>query len=346
MRAYVIAPGVQFSTYDVYTGVCAGLRANGVEVVEGNLDHLLRYHAGATQLMREAGMFKPDAYINIAQMAGPAIVQHAIAEEPDAVICISGHNFHYSSAKTLTKVGRALGFRTAMYATETPYFGAFEPTMAQAYDHIFTMERTGARYFPDHPSVHYLPHAYNPDVHTPGDAEPELACDALFIGTWFNERKALFSGVDWTGIDVQRRGYDPDAEQSPDAQDIIPNPLAVRLYRSAKININHHRTTMQHGSGLHIAAGDAESLGPRAYELAACRAFQISDDSREELDDVLKGTVPTYRAGDSASLERIVRHYLKRPERREHLADAQHQAVQGQSWTERARQLLEVLTCP
>lgn len=334
MRIFVIHPGVAFSTSDVYAGLVGGLRAHGVEMIEGRLDEAITFQAMLYEAGQKHGVVLPGK-VNIPYFASPYIAQHAIAVEPDAVIVVSAHNFHITSAGVLQKAG----LTTAMVATESPYFAAFERTMAQAYTHVFTHERRCAEGYFDHSSVHYLPHAYNPAVHTP-DGPKAAPSDVFFCGSLFEERAKLFGAVDWSGIAFLHRGYAPGRDE----QDIIGNEETATHYRAAAINLNHHRTTTDFGSGVHITPGSAESLGPRAYEVAACGAFQLCDDSRPELHELFQGSVPTYRAGDSRSLEREVRHWLRCPGAREDMARAACDAVQPHSWTGRARQILEVLT--
>jgi spore maturation protein CgeB len=333
LRIYVIDSGVRFSTADVYTGLCMGLRANGVEVIEGRLTEAMEwqtmlYEAGQAQGFVQAGP------INITTFASPYIVQHAIASEPDAVIAVSAHNFNIASAKTL----KSAGLRTAVLMTESPYFAQFEMIMASAYDIVFTNEKRCATgdYF-NHKNVHYLPHAYNPDVHTP-EGERGTPSDVLFIGSLFSERADLFAGVDWSGINFVRRGYAPGQTE----QDIVENVEAASLYRAARINLNHHRTTMDFGSGRYIAADVASSLNPRAYELAACGSFQIMDDSRPEAAEVFGESLVTYKAGDAADLEKQLRKWLRAGEREQYAA-AQHEAVLPHSWVARAKQVLEAI---
>lgn len=333
MRIYVVHPGVPFSTADVYGGLVAGLRANGVEVIEDRLDQTLAFQTALYEAGQAAGVVQPGP-LNLTQFVSPYTVQYAIATQPDAVIVVSAHNFNIASAQTL----RRAGLRTAVLLTESPYFADFERAMAAAYDVVFTNERRCVTGYLDHPSVHYLPHAWHPERHTP-DGPKGQACDALFIGSAFAERADLFGAVNWSGIDFVWRGYRPGEAE----QDIVANADTAAAYRAARVSLNPHRTTMEFGSGRHIALGGAESLNPRAYEIPACGGFMLCDDSRPELQDVFGDVAPTYRAGDSADLERQIRHYLARPDERNRVARAMYEAVQPHSWTQRARQVLEVL---
>jgi spore maturation protein CgeB len=332
VRIYVIHPGAQHSTSDVYDGLVAGLRAvDGVDLYEGRIDTILSWYTNALIAGQRAGVFDPTATVfNRQRMASAHITQHILEAWPDYVISVSGHNYHLKDADAL----RTVGIKTAVVLTESPYFGPLELEIRQHYDVAFTNERRSAKAL----DAHYLPHAYNPEVHTP-DGPKAHAADVVFIGSWFDERRDLFNGVDWTGIDFVWRGHD----LSDTATDVVPNAEAAAYYRSTKISLNQHRTTTSHGSGQHIRPDEAESLGPRAYEIPACGGFMLCDDSREELWDVYGEWAATYRANDSADLERQVKHWLAHPDRREETARAMRDAVRAHSWVNRAKQVLACL---
>jgi spore maturation protein CgeB len=342
VKVLLIHPAHGFATADVYTGVLAGLRANGVEVVEYRLDIWLdtsHVMVEAVKAARQAGASfpLPDEYAVGAQAA----IGYAIWKECTHILVITGQHLHMSVPLTLRKAG----IKTALLCTESPYLTVKrERHDAQLYDVVFTHEKRALPLF-GHTNVHYLPHAYNADVHMPGDKEAGFKCDAFFCGTGFDERQRLFGGVDWTGIDFRCLGalWHGHQEARHLLIDLLPNEEAVRWYRSAKINLNHHRTTADWSDQSQIAT-PAESLGPRAYEIAACGGFQLCDDSRQEWWDVFPCPAETsYRAGDPESLERSIRYWLAHDGRREEMALAQHQAVLPHSWQERAKELIGIL---
>jgi spore maturation protein CgeB len=74
----------------------------------------------------------------------------------------------------------------------------------------------------------------------------------------------------------------------------------------------------------------------------ACGGFLLSD-PRPELLDLFGEHAATYRASDPDDLARQVRYWLAHPDRREAAARGQHEAVQGHSYADRARVLLETL---
>lgn len=344
-RILVIHPGHLFSTSDVYDGLVAGLKANGADVVTFPLDRTL-HKAGALMHAGEvyglpAELMPHDMYALAAQGI-PGVAMH---QDVDIAIAVTGSNLPWTIPLTLKRGG----ILTALLCTESPYLTkSREMHDAAVYDAVFTNERNAVPLFTRNApgTVHYIPHAYNPAVHQPGPVEDDKVCDALFIGTGFEERQALFDGVDWADIHRVILGtmWDGVGTVEQLLSRLTANEDTAAWYRSAHITINHHRTTGQYGDGTHIQAGDAASLGPRAYEIAACGGFQVCDDSRAEAGDVFGDTLPTYRSGDSADLERVIRFYLARPDERDRLAAAQHQAIVPHTWTARAAQLLSILT--
>jgi spore maturation protein CgeB len=347
MRIMVVHPGSPYSTSDVYDGLCWGLRSNGAEVLEARLDHGLAFFGDCLDavLQANADYPLPEWGKDPSALAGARIVSAAAILRPDHAIVVTGLKLHYSVPAAF----HALGIPATLLCTETPY-DPDERKIAPIYRHVFTHEKAGLPLFAPHPSAHFLPHAYHPERHTPGPAEREKTADVYFVGAGFEERRPLLhalaselgAGLVCHGV-LWDEGVDYRDERAVWGG-VTPNEEAVRWYRSASICLNHHRTTTVYGSGQHIAPGSAVSLGPRTFELAACRAFQLCDDSRPDLPELFGDCVPTYRADDPADLLRQVRHYLARPDARARLAAEQHEAVAQHHWGNRAKQLLERIT--
>lgn len=336
MRILVVAPGHGFSTLDVFSGVCAGLRANGCQVFEYPLHTTFETMQLLVAAAKEMGIAPEGGYPDPLQLGTMGIPGYAMAKRVERVLFIHGLNVPPSIPETL----RRGGYKTALLCTESPYETAKEADAAAFYDVVFTTDRAAPPLFtrnrPDR--VHYLPHAWHPGRHTPDGALTD-PCDVFFVGTRYPERDALLSGVDWSGIDFRDKTLDYTKQELPALMgQITPNEVTAAHYRSAAISLNHHRTSTFTEGDAHIAPGSAESLNPRAYEVPACGGFLVSD-ARAELPDIFGDSVPTYT--DSASLERLIRHFLSRPAERAALAARQHAAVVPHSWTHRARQLLD-----
>jgi spore maturation protein CgeB len=333
MKIGIIHPGASWSTCDIYTGLVAGLQAQpGIELHELRIDSILNWYDTMIGLGVREGLISDQAYrtdvLNRQRMASAHITQNILDIWPDVVISVSGHNYHLRDVDILRKVG----IKNAVILTESPYFGELEGIMAQHYDIAFTNERRSAECL----NAHYLPHAYNPAVHTP-EGPKAYPTDAIFIGSMFDERRDLFNAVDWGEINFLWRGHD----MSETPADVVPNAETAAYYRATKVGINHHRTTTSHGSGQHIRPEEAESLGPRAYEIPACGCFQLMDDTRAEAKEVFRDSLATYRAGDPDDLAKQVRWWLAHDREREECSYAQRECVLPHSWDVRARQVLE-----
>lgn len=345
-RILVVAPGQSFSTIDCFHGLVAGLKANGVEVVIYDTHAHLQVLNALTRGAVMSGVVPPDQVEDVQRfmmwLGAADAANLALDQEVDAVVVINGLLFAPDRAMLMQK----LGIPVACFGTEAPYLLESEQQIAPAYTHWFTNERRCVNAFAN---GHYLAHAWNPEVHTPGAAEPDKAVDAVFVGGGYPERKQLLDGM---GIDIRRIGTlwhldfdDPSVRRNSAAlsEGAIPNTETTAWHRSARISLNIHRTLTYPETMGHIERGAAESLGPRAYEIPAVQGFMLCDDDRPEIFDVLGESAATFRAWNSADLERQLRYWLVHPDERERRAQAQYEAIQPHSWTVRARTVLETL---
>jgi Glycosyl transferases group 1/DUF based on E. rectale Gene description (DUF3880) len=215
----------------------------------------------------------------------------------------------------------AAGVPVVALFTESPYEAAAELAVAARVAGCWTHERTSVETFRTvNPHVAYLPHAWNPAVHTstpqPGDTDMP-AHDVVFVGAGVRERIAFFNAIDWTGIDLglygvwRDLGLKPQVEACIKSDGPISNLQAAALYRRADIGLNLYRrlpvigpdrpTLRDVGQDRPTNWLKAESLNPRAYELAACGTCQLSE-YRLEIQDIFgKDRVPTFKTPDEAA---------------------------------------------
>lgn len=356
MKILVIHPGHGHSTADVYEGLCAGLDMQPeVEVIRLEWGKMLR---PLTALVNGAirGDALPDTegenlHKFAAYLASGDVIGVALDAMVDAVIVVNGLLFPPSRAKVLQR----LGIPVVCYGTESPYFDSAERDIAPFYTHWFTNERTSVQKFSDLTRAFYLPHAYNPLLHVPGEIDPAKACDVVFVGGGFPERKEALAGVDWTDINARIHGtlWDLDIELERGQRGFsrgdrytigaIPNEETCAWHRSAKIALNMHRQMSYVEHNIPIAAGICESLGPRAYEIPACGGFMLCDDERAEAAEVYGDSVALFDAWSSVSLEREIRYWLTHDGARERQQAAQYAAVQPHHWGNRAKTILETI---
>jgi spore maturation protein CgeB len=178
----------------------------------------------------------------------------------------------------------------------------------------------------------YIPHSYDPMVHRP--VTPSGSCDVLMCGTGWPERQRLLESMSWDGIDLRLLGIWPDVNQDSPLfpfvhQACIDNLKMPEIYAGAKICLNIHR-----------GHPEARSLNPRAYEVAACGAFQISD-YRQEIDAVFGDSVPVFTS--AADLEYLIRFYLTYDDERKFRSLVARERVFDCTFDERASGMIETI---
>lgn len=340
MRILLIYPGNLFSTIDVAHGYNRALRERGCDVHAFAYHESLRFYSVALDAWREE---RPDAGLPEEAYVALASERVAIAAadfEPDIALIVSGLIFGIRGWQLLDRMGVPI----AVLLTESPYLDEQQAYMAQT-GHarlLFTNDRASVEPLEEMTGlpVHYLPHSYDPARHRPLDVSDEYRSDVFFHGTLWPERQAMFTPLLDLPYRVQIGGINPaqGARQIKPRQ-IVDNTDLARFYNGTQIALNHHRTCVGAGDELeHIASGTAWSLGPRAYEIAACGAFQLCDDSRPELREVFGDSVPTY--ANASDLLDKARYFLHHPAERRDLAEEARHRVEGCTFAERAQNIV------
>jgi spore maturation protein CgeB len=167
------------------------------------------------------------------------------------------------------------------------------------------------------------------------------AHDVVFVGTGFRERYRFFNAIDWTGINLGLYGtWDPrllTAKLRPYLHNgPIANDRAVLLYRRARVGLNLYRTSQGWGPNAPSIVR-AESVNPRAYELAACGTFFLSD-YRSESAEVFGDLVPMFRSPIEAAA--LIRKWLADDAGRARIASALPARVAEASWMHRTKTVL------
>jgi spore maturation protein CgeB len=327
MRTLFVWPAAEFSIWDVGRGLRNALAARGDEIRDYWLNRQLVIAQNGVEDFLPQGINGEQRHQIVSEIGSQGAVAHALWHQADRVVIVSGLNLHPGVIWALDRIG----IPTAVWLTESPYEDDAQAQWVSASPSVtvFTHERASAAKY----GWHYLPHAFDPAVHHPVAAA--AGPDVLFIGTGWANRQRFFEAVDWTGIRLELVGLWPEMTvDSPIArflaeQSCVRNEFVKDAYCGAAINVNLHR---DHPS--------AESLNPRAYELAACGAFQISD-PRLELEHVFGDSVPVFTS--PAHMEALIRHYLAHPEERAAKAAEAQRRVQAHTFAQRAATLDAVM---
>jgi spore maturation protein CgeB len=372
-RVLVIDPGASWSTADVCAGLVHGLKATDtIDVslyrLSSRIDHAHRFlnsawrrkAANLTKLSKSpepsiattalqglaAHAADKPTKADVLYQAGVGAIEMALNTMPDAVLIVSAMYFHPNLIAMLKRAG----FKVFVLFTESPYDLAKEVGLAKGIadtriDGAWTNEKSVVPAFRAVlPRTGYLQHAWHPERHLPGpqpgdDQVP--AHDVVFVGSAFQERIEWFEAIDWSGIDLGLYGTWKEVSKSSPirkfVQDgIVDNRMAAALYRRAKVNLNLYRQSIGWGKNA-PRISHAVSLNPRAYELAACGAFHISD-FRTEVHEVFGDLVPTFRTPAEAAA--VLRFWLANDAGRARVAESLPACVAESSWVHRARTVI------
>jgi spore maturation protein CgeB len=341
MRILLVGAGAAISTKDVENGYLDALRADSsVEVFHYALDARLSLARDWLFKLWRARGRKPEerpSWPDTIYRGSIEALEMALRFDVDWVIVISAMYFH---PDVLEMMHRAR-LRTAVLFTESPYEDEAQARVAALTDVVWTTERTSVQRL----GARYLRHAYDPARHQPSEPEQDIpAHDVVFVGTGFAERIELLEQVSWDGIDLGLYGEwsllgSRHRLRKYVRGHFVDNTSTAALYRRAKIGLNLHRLSATFGRDIPRIIG-AESMNPRAYELAACEVFQLSD-YRAEVAETFDHAVPTFAS--AAELEDLVRHYLNHSPERRRLARLARQRIMPHTFAARAAQVLSDL---
>jgi hypothetical protein len=374
MKVLCVQPGSTFSTADVFDGLTGALSRAGHDVQEYRLDYRIEeaceYQGWRERRRRKAQPETPhrkpaQLMPEVIRQASMTLLEAALTVNPHWILIFSGQFLHPDTMRLLYRMGA----KTALVLTESPYDDGKQGMLTPYARVVFTNERASVgllrRWYEQTShdpfnvrgakTVHYLPHAYDPGRHWPGSQDGDVDSqqvprhDIVFVGSGFIERQEMLAGVDWEGLGVDfglyghwrylgsrnhLRRYLHDG--------LVPNETTAALYRNATLGLNLYRQSVGSSRNATRIAG-AESLNPRALELAATGTPHISD-WRPEVEEVFGDTVPTFKT--SAELERLVADLLlPGPDcyRLARMQTALPQAVAGWTLDARAAQLVACL---
>lgn len=346
MRILLLEPGASWSTADVATGLRLGLEHHGVHVVRYRLDqridraHRWLFYNWRRTKRSNPAIPKPNT-ADVFYKAGVEALEMALRFEVDVVLVVSAMFLH---PDVITLMKRA-GLRVVVLFTESPYDIDKELTVAAMVDGCWTNERSVVAAFQAvNPHSGYLPHAWSPDRHQqgaqPGD-DAVLAHDVVFVGSAFRERVAWLSAIDWTGIDLGLYGSWEALGSRHSLRAFVKggqvdNVTTAALYRRAKVGLNLYRTSIGWGRDA-PAITHAESLNPRAYELAACGSFHVST-YRAEIPEMFGDLVPTCETPGEAS--DLIRAWLADDAGRTRVQSQLPACVAESSWRDRSTKVI------
>jgi spore maturation protein CgeB len=189
--------------------------------------------------------------------------------------------------------------------------------------------------------VHYLPCASNTITYSPGPVDKDFECDIGFVGSYFPSREKLFENFTDSSLKIkiwgpswQRSGLDQFFKIYPDAiqGSYLSNQDATKLYRSAKILLNHNAPQTRY-----------DGLNQRTFEILSCKAFQLVD-FRDGFTSIFKDKKELVYFYDPAEIPELVSIYLEKEKERRLISVAGFDLVsKDHSFDSRVKKILETI---
>lgn len=336
LKMLLVHPGASWSTADVEAGLRFGLERHGVQIIRYRLDtRIERARTWLYSNWRRTKKSNPEIQrpttADMVYQAGIGALEMALRHEVDVVFVVSAMVLHPDVVVLMKRAG----LRVVVLFTESPYDHAHELRMASMVDGCWTNERAVLEDFRKvNAHAGYLPHGWHPERHyvagrTSNDST--IPChEVVFVGSGFPERVKWFNAIDWSGIDLglygtwKGLGLKKQVAACVRAEQ-VDNRMTAALYRRAKVGLNLYRRAP--------ATVQPQSLSPRAYELAACGVFHLSE-HRAEVSEVFGDLVPTFR--DPLEAAALIRTWLADDAGRARIAAELPATVAEATWVARA----------
>lgn len=343
MKILLAYPGPRHSTFDVAEGWSRALLELGHTVARFRFDLLIDFYITAFRAWQQKHAANPAARINNEHWqvaASGGLILQAVDFQPDIVLMVSGMQYHPEAYRLLHKMGIPL----VLVLTESPYMDSRQIIQLE-HGHValaFANDKSSVGPLSGFCPVIYLPHSYDPAVHHNGLGDEDYETDVYFCGTLFPDRLEQFGDLfsDRDHFQTEFDAYITGPTNYRGGIEVIENAENAMWYRSTDIALNHHRVWMgdfQVNEGT-LPPGVAWSINPRAYEIAACGAFQLCDDQRPELEEVFGDSVATYSS--KATMLDKIRYYLAHDAEREQMAAMAHERVKDCAFINRAQNIL------
>ncbi|CAH0118469.1 MULTISPECIES: glycosyltransferase [unclassified Paenibacillus] len=203
---------------------------------------------------------------------------------PDLVLSLDGMEFSTEQVQSI----RQLGFRTAIWLTDDPYYTDFTSNMVGHYDYVFTLELNCVPYYQSLgcPNVYYLPFAVQPTQYRPKPTQSTIRSDISFVGSAYWNRVGFFdqlvpylqdknvsiSGLWWDRL----AGFETLKDKIELGKWMGPQETS-EVYNGSKIVINLHRSHDDDSVNNNTNKIHPVSPNPRTFEISSCATLQLTD---------------------------------------------------------------------
>lgn len=274
-----------------------------------------------------------------------SVLLESFTERPiDILICMAQAPI---SPRALIELRRR-GVITVLWFMEDYLRFTYWREIAKYFDYIFTIQRgdcieairkAGAG------SVHYLPVACDPAVHTPLKLSAEevgrWGSPISFVGAGYYNRRQTFAGLAhlpcklWGTEWPTCKPFDRMVQEG--GRRLTPEEY-VKIFNSTEINLNLHSS-----SERDEVDPTGDFLNPRVFELASCGAFQLVDE-RSLLAEAFEVGEEIITFSSLSDLKNKIEYYRQRPDERAQIAQkARARVLRDHTYEKRLEQMLSII---
>lgn len=269
--------------------------------------------------------------------------------KPDVMFTLLGYKIEPSIIKYL----KSKNMKLAVWFTEDPFSIDLSFSKLFNYDYVFTIDSNSKEKYKErgHSFVYHVPLGINPDIFKRDKTIKNYESDICLVGTPYPQRvqlvRHLISNTKYT-IQIVGPRWDeriPNLTEKPSVklEDRWVSPTEVnQIYQKNKIVINPHRPSIlkinKNRNGI-----KNHSINVRAFEMAACGAFQLISDIPDLHDHFHKGTeIISYK--DKDELVTKIHYYMKYEDERKAIAVKAMKRVMGEhTYQHRIKKILSIL---
>ncbi|MFW5435414.1 CgeB family protein [Paenibacillus apiarius] len=271
---------------------------------------------------------------------------------PDFVLTLCGPKSFLPPE--LIRAIRAMGIPTGVWFTDDPYAIDNALRVAPHYDYVFTIDSGCIPYYERNGSkrVFHLPLGTDLDIFRPYAVHASYRNDVCFIGTGYDNRLAFMKeALRYVNKDVRVQLVGHFWETVDWSGGCVPSIRSKwinfsetpRYFNGASIVLNIHRSEDDSLIDKNKAGAPAHTINNRTFDIAACRAFQLTD-YRPDLELFY---TPGEEIGCYDSPKQcadLIHHYMNEPgKRQEAAAKAYHRTCAQHTFSHRLNSLLNCI---
>ncbi len=270
------------------------------------------------------------------------LVLEALTENPvDILICLAQAPM---SPRVLTEL-RKRGVVTVMWFVEDYRRFTAWRDISRYFDYMFMIQRGEALQRVEEAGAGkavYLPVACDPNVHCPmalsAEEKQRWGSQVSFVGAGYNNRQQMFAslarhdfkiwGTEWPTVPPFNRLVQEQGRR------LTPEEY-IKIFNASVVNLNLHSSMERDG-----VEPNGDFVNPRTFELAACGAFQLTD-NRLLLPELfaVPGEIATFDT--RREMQEQIDYYLAHPAERERIAQAARTRVLNEhTYEHRIRQMV------